>query len=99
MPHSVRRALADSALLLLGFDLNEWDARALLRTLVDQEGAGRLRRYTHVAAQVDPSSGVASPARAARYLERYFGRAREPAIDIYWGSVEEFTAELEAARR
>lgn len=99
IPHSVRRALADSALLLLGFDLNEWDARALLRTLVDQEGAGRLRRYTHVAAQVDPSSGVASPARAARYLERYFGRAREPAIDIYWGSVEEFTAELEAARR
>lgn len=98
IPHSVRRALADSALLLLGFDLNEWDARALLRTLVDQEGAGRLRRYTHVAAQVDPSSGMASPTRAARYLERYFGRALEPAIDIYWGSVEEFAAELEAAR-
>jgi hypothetical protein len=38
-----------------------------------------------------------SPARAQRYLERWFGRFREPAIDIYWGTVEALAADLAAA--
>lgn len=94
IPPTVRRVLADSALLLLGFGLGDWDVRVLLRTLVSQEGAHKLHKYRHVAAQVDLSSGVTSPARARRYLERYFGKFREPSIDIYWGSVDEFTADL-----
>lgn len=94
VPTPVRRALTDSALLLLGLDLEDWDVRVLLRSLVAQEGAGRLRRYTHVAAQIDPTSEVASPERARHYLERYFGRYREPAIDIYWGTVDQFVGDL-----
>ena len=96
IPPSVRAALADSALLLLGFNLQDYDVRVLLRTLVGQEGAQRLHRYTHVAAQVDPSSDVMSPERARRYLERYFGKFRQPSIDIYWGTVDEFAADLSA---
>jgi hypothetical protein len=52
-----------------------------------------------VAAQVDISSEVLSPERARRYLERYFGKVRQPSIDIYWGTVEEFAAGLAAALR
>jgi hypothetical protein len=94
VPPAVRRVLADSALLLLGFGLEDWDVRVLLRTLVSQEGGRKLRGYRHVAAQIDLTGGVVSPARAQRYLERYFGMYREPSIDIYWGSVEEFTEDL-----
>jgi hypothetical protein len=98
VPAAVRDALADSALLLLGFRLEEWDFRILLRSLV-QPGAKRLLKYPHVAAQVDVSSEVLSPDRAKRYLERYFGRVRRPSIDIYWGTVEEFAAGLAATLR
>ena len=96
IPTAVKRVLADSALLLLGFGLEDWDVRVLLRTLVSQEGARKLHKYTHVAAQLDLAGGVISPARAQRYLERYFGKHREPSIDIYWGSVDEFAADLSA---
>jgi hypothetical protein len=98
IPLAVRRALADSSLLLLGLGLEEWDARILLLSLVSQEGALKLQRYTHIAAQVAPGRDLASPARARRYLERYFSKVRRPAIDIYWGSVDEFVADLVATR-
>jgi TIR domain/SIR2-like domain len=98
IPLAVRRALADSSLLLLGLGLEDWDARILLLSLVSQEGALKLQRYTHIAAQVAPGRDLASPARARRYLERYFSKVRRPAIDIYWGSVDEFVADLVETR-
>jgi hypothetical protein len=94
VPVPVSRALADSALLFLGFGLEDWDVRILLRSLISQEGAQRLQKYTHVAAQIDLDQTVLSPARARRYLERDFGRFRKPSIDIFWGSVEEFASGL-----
>ena len=100
VPSAVMNALSNSALLLLGCELDDWDVRTLFRTVVGGEGSGRLRRYTHVAAQLDPAAAaVISPERARDYLERYFGRFREPAMDIYWGSVRDFVDDLVAARR
>jgi hypothetical protein len=98
IPLPVRGALADSSLLLLGLGLDDWDARILLLTLINREGAFKLQRYTHIAAQVAPSGNVSSPARARRYLERYFGKVRRPAIDIYWGTVDDFAVDLAALR-
>jgi SIR2-like domain len=94
IPPPVRRVLTDSALLMLGFGLEDWDIRVLLRTLVSQEGAHKLHKYRHVAAQVDLSGTVMSVARARKYLERYFAQHRQPSMDIYWGSVDEFAADL-----
>jgi hypothetical protein len=98
IPLPVRGALADSSLLLLGLGLDDWDARILLLTLINREGAYKLQRYTHVAAQVAPTQNLTSPARARRYLERYFSKVRRPAIDIYWGTVDEFAADLATLR-
>jgi hypothetical protein len=97
IPVAVQNALSDSSLLFLGFDLTDLDTRVLLRTLVNREG-GRLHKYSHVAAQVDPTSAVISPARAKQYLEKYFGRGRDPALDLYWGSVDDFARDLAQAQ-
>jgi hypothetical protein len=94
IPDDVRRALADTALLFLGFHLDDWDFRALFRSLMlSQEGRSRRTRYTHVAAQIDPEEGRnLDPEGARRYLQGYF---QEASISIYWGSVEDFVRELQ----
>ena len=92
IPGVVRRALADTALLFLGFRMDDWDFRVLFRSLMSQEGRGRRSRYAHVAVQIDPEEGrILEPERARRYLESYF---QDADISIYWGSAEGFVREL-----
>jgi hypothetical protein len=92
IPPVVRRALTDTALLFLGFNLDEWDFRVLFRSIMQREGRNRRSKYAHIAAQIDPEQGqILEPDGARRYLEEYFGDAD---ISIFWGSVEDFTAEL-----
>ena len=94
VPAPVRRALADSALTLIGFGLEDWDVRVLLRTLVSQEGASKLHRYTHVAGRSirDGHDLAATGSPICRAVLREF---RQPAIDIYWGSVDVLAADLD----
>ena len=90
IPGVVRRALADTALLFLGFQMDDWNFRVLFRSIMSQEGRGRRRGYAHVAAQIDPEEGrILEPERARRYLESYF---QDADISIYWGSAEDFRA-------
>jgi CHAT domain/SIR2-like domain len=97
IPTVIRKAFASTALLLLGFRLDEWDFRVLFRSLMAQEGRARRSRYAHVAAQIDPEEGqTLEPDRARSYLERYFG---EDDISIYWGPVEQFVQDLAAGWR
>jgi hypothetical protein len=92
IPSVVRRALADTALLFLGFQLDEWDFRILFRSIMSQEGSSRRRRYAHVAAQIDPEdSRILQPERARDYLESYFQGSD---ISIFWGTVEDFINHL-----
>lgn len=94
IPAVVRRALTDTALLFLGFNLDEWDFRVLFRSVMQREGRNRRGRYAHIAAQIDPEQGqILEPDGARRYLEEYFGDAD---ISIFWGRVEDFAAELAA---
>jgi SIR2-like domain len=93
IPGAVRRALADTALLFLGFQMDDWNFRVLFRSIMSQEGGRRRSKYTHVAAQIDPEEGrILEPERARRYLERYF---QDADISIYWGSAEDFAQELQ----
>ena len=92
IPGVVRRALTDSALLFLGFDLDDWDFRVLFRSIMTREGSGRRTKYAHIAAQIDPEGGrIGEPEGARRYLESYFGDAD---ISIFWGNVADFGREL-----
>jgi hypothetical protein len=92
IPIVVREALTDSALLFLGFDLDDWSFRVVFRTLMSQQGRSRRSRYAHVAGQIMLNENeVLQPERAIRYLERYFADAD---ISIFWGSPLDFSREL-----
>jgi hypothetical protein len=92
IPDVVRGALADTALLFLGFQMDDWSFRVLFRTLMSQQGRTRRSHYAHVAVQINPQEGhILVPERARQYLETYFQGAK---ISIYWGSVEDFIQEL-----
>lgn len=93
IPTVVSRAMTDSALMFLGFQLDDWYFRALFRTLMGQSaGGGRRARYMHVGVQVEPDeTNNISPKRARRYMEKYFGAVN---INLYWGKSEDFLREL-----
>jgi len=94
IPGVVRRALADTALLFLGFRMDDWNFRVLFRSIMSQEGRRRRSKYAHVAVQIDPEeSRIQEPERARHYLESYF---QDADISIYWGSIEDFVQELQS---
>jgi hypothetical protein len=93
IPSSVRRALADTALLFLGFQMDDWNFRVLFRSILSQQGGSRRDRYAHIAAQIEPEEGrILEPERARQYLENYFAKGAD--ISLYWGSPEDFIKEL-----
>ncbi len=93
IPPVVRRALTDTALLFLGFQMDEWNFRVLFRSILSLQGGGRRDRYAHIAAQIEPEEGrLLEPTRARRYLENYFSKGAD--ISIYWGSSDDFLKEL-----
>lgn len=93
VPEVVRSAFADSALLFLGFRMEDWDFRVLFRSIMSQEGGALLEQHSHVAAQIDPEEGLTlEPEGARRYFERYFCKPHD--VSVYWGSVESFLIEL-----
>lgn len=88
----MRRALADSALLFLGFRLDDWDFRVLFRSIMQREGGNRRGRYLHIAAQINPEEErILEPAGARRYLEARF---QSTDVNIFWGSVDDFRQAL-----
>jgi hypothetical protein len=93
IPRVIGRALTDSALLFLGFQLDEWNFRVLFRSILSKEGGRRRREYAHVAAQIEPEEGRFLESEAARaYLEKYF--SKDASINIFWGSAEDFLQQL-----
>jgi hypothetical protein len=87
LPTDVRRALADSNLMLLGFRSEDWSFPLLLNYLFAQAPSGLRRRYSHVTTEMSPEDS-----RTRRYVQDYLSRSAE--IDIYWGSPEDFLQDL-----
>ena len=98
IPRPVQEAIADTSLLFLGFGLQDWDFRILLRSVMKREAAPRRgQRTKHVAAELDvPTEGVASPEGVRDYIVTYF-KDNEPSIEIEWATVDEFSAGLARA--
>jgi hypothetical protein len=93
LPTSVNEALASTTLLFLGYRLEDLDLRVLMRGLLthlDLERWGML----HVAVQIEATEvDEAKQQEVIRYFQKYFGDSR---IDVYWGSTQQFVADLHA---
>lgn len=100
IPTSVRHALTNTALLFLGFQLNDWNFRVLFQSLLTQAGRAARERpqFAHISVQIEPEEDrILEPESARRYLESYF--SREANIFLYWGSIGDFIKELSARMR
>lgn len=94
IPSYVGAALASTALLFVGFKIDDWDFRVFFRSLRSQPGSFLRKKIKHVAVQIDPEADrFLDPERARRYLQKYFVGAD---IYVYWGSTEDFLGELRA---
>jgi hypothetical protein len=91
IPMSVRQAIVQSSLLLLGYHIQDWEFRVLFRGLINQRPSS-LRVFS-IAVQSDPSqaSGKGSALAAAGHLEKYFEAA---GFQVYWGTPEAFIREV-----
>jgi len=95
IPSVVRSALVNSALLFLGFQLDDWQFRVLFRSIRAQQGGELLGRYPHIGVQLEPEEGrILEPVRARKYLESYFSSGAS--ISLYWGRAEDFIKELQS---
>jgi hypothetical protein len=97
IPDYIRGVLASTSLMFIGYSLNDWDFRVLLRGLVAT--VNRRLDFQDVAVQLEGAS-EADAAAVQDYLRKYFERAN---INVFWGSCQQFIAELreqwEANRR
>ncbi len=84
IPLRVRQAMADSSLILLGYDLRRWDFRVLFWGLIKP----RPLQQTSVSIQLEMS------AIEKQYLQKYLN---EFEFQVYWGNVHQYTQELRTA--
>jgi hypothetical protein len=89
---AVRYRLTASALLFIGFRLDDWGFRTLIREILQLEGHALSREFTHVAVQIDPATSPGTAERSVEYLEQQFKAYN---ITVYWGSTTEFMRQLE----
>jgi len=86
IPPRVAQAFTDSSIVLLGYDLADWDFRVLFRGLITSKSSSR--RRLNVAIQLEPKN---DKELTKSYLEKYFGMEN---FDIYWGKSQDFLRTL-----
>lgn len=96
-PSAVGRALTRDALLFIGFRLEDWSFRVLLRSIYSKNGSGARKVGNEtlpcVGAQLIPEKGRIIEAEGTRkYFEKYLGISN---IDIFWGRSDDFVRELD----
>jgi CHAT domain/SIR2-like domain len=94
IPARVRSAWSTSALLFLGFDLDDWPFRVLYRAILHEPGHQlRFRQGTLSAAvQLNPEEDRnLRPETALHYLEQVFGSER---ISVSWTQPQDFLRQV-----
>lgn len=85
IPAPVTLALTGTALLLLGYRVDDWDFRVLFKGLVQATRESRVKRTPHsVAMQLAPEEVPERRSEICKYLEQFF----EPDhFSVYWGDL------------
>jgi hypothetical protein len=98
IPQAIPVQLASTSLLFLGFQLADWEFRLLLRGLMRMPMVRMLAERIHVAVQLDPRELTQEEQeKAVAGLEEHF-KGTDVKLEIYWGTVEMFLAELRRQR-
>jgi hypothetical protein len=84
--------LAESSFLFLGYQLDDWEFRTILQSLMKSLAKTHPTRKMHVGVQLDPSQSP-SEGKVREYLAQYLGQFQ---IAIYWGTSQQFASELAA---
>jgi hypothetical protein len=93
LPTSVSAQLASSTLLFLGYRLQDLDLKVILRGLLTNLDLAKWEML-HVAVQIE--ADVVEEAKrkeVIRYFQKYFASSK---IDVYWGTAQQFVADLHA---
>jgi hypothetical protein len=91
-PRRIQKALVNTSLLFIGYELTDWRFRVLFRGLI--ASLERSLRRTRIAIQLEPQSPENSAITAEHirwYFEDYLGKDD---VRIYWGSSLDFIKEL-----
>ena len=90
VPPVIQAALTNTSLMFLGYSMRDIEFRVIMRGLVATRG--QRRNFKHVAVQLDVDDvKVEHIDSALTFLQQYFQDAE---INVYWGSLEQFIAEL-----
>jgi hypothetical protein len=95
LPPAILEALAESALLFVGYSLADWTFRVLFRGLT--KSAFRGNRWPCIAIQLPPEDAMdGKQDRAQEYLARYFETVVTEGADVkvHFGDVRDFTSTL-----
>lgn len=92
LPRRVAQALVDSSLLMLGYQLDDWNFKVMFRGLIKSKRASRRRLSLALQYTLEDAADEAlDPRDVEEYLEKYFDKAN---FDIYWGTPQAFVQEL-----
>jgi hypothetical protein len=92
VPGVVRLAVSETMLVFLGFQVEHWTFRALLRGLLAL--TSQPLSYRPVAVQVDPEANdFVDVERARQYLSEAFPVGNQ-SVQVYWGSAGDFLVQL-----
>jgi hypothetical protein len=90
VPLVIQRAMTNTQLMFLGYSMHDIEFRVIMRGLIATRG--QRRNFKHVAVQLDVDDvKVENIESVQAFLQQYFQDAE---INVYWGSTEQFIAEL-----
>jgi hypothetical protein len=92
IPPTVKQAISESSLLILGYHPAAWDFRVLIRGLI-QTTDPQLRRLS-VTVQIPQADDEASQQELENYINTYLRRI-DSNMRVYWGTTRTFLAELQ----
>ena len=95
LPHWVRRALARTSLLFIGYGLEDWNFRVLMRHLMKQQKVQQSDQAFSLSIQLPPDEDFVEPKQreeAKEFLSKYLGTT---AIHVHWVTAEHFLTELD----
>lgn len=93
IPFFARQALGNTNLLFVGYSLEDWNFRVLMRYLMRQQGVLQHDRYNSISVQLaNPDMPPDRRRKAEQFLETYLKTSSS--IDVYWGDQSAFLTEL-----